>query len=137
MVERDTEARAARLAEQIAELGLVLAGSITERRARCGNARCRCQRDVKAWHGPYFVWTRKLDGKTVSKNLSPEQAATYRPWLERARRLHELVAELEQLGAEAMAKAEGWPVPAAPPPDRRRQPHRPSSVGDRTPNHGR
>jgi hypothetical protein len=38
------------------------------------------------------VRTRKLSGNTVSKNLTPEQAAVYRPWLERARRLHELVA---------------------------------------------
>ncbi len=122
MAKAEAEDRARLLGEQIGELGLVLPGSITERKARCGNPRCRCQSDPDAWHGPYFVWTRKLDGKTVSKNLTPEQAAVYRPWLERARRLHELVAELELLGAEAMAQAEGWPAPPPPPPDRRRVP---------------
>ena len=132
MTTSSTEARRRELLGQIAELGPVLSGSITERRSRCGNPRCRCQHDPHAWHGPYFVWTRKLDGKTVSKNLTAEQAATYRTWLTQARRLHELVAELEQLGAEAMAATEGWAPPPPPPPDRRRQPHQArAEVGDR------
>ena len=74
MVQAEEQARL--LIAQMAELGLVLPGSITERRARCGNPRCRCQSDPAAWHGPYFVWTRKLDGKTVSKNLTPQPGVT-------------------------------------------------------------
>jgi len=41
--------------------------------------------------------TRKVDGKTVTKLLTPEQLARYQPWLDNARRLRELVSELETL----------------------------------------
>jgi hypothetical protein len=41
-------------------------------------------------------------------------------WIDNARRLHELVSELEQLGVVAMADEQDWPEPVAAPPDRRR-----------------
>ena len=68
----------------------------------------------------YRAWTRKVAGKTLTAVLSEEQFERYRPWAENSRRLHDLVAELEQLSVISMARVEGWPEPAPPPPDRRR-----------------
>ena len=81
---------------------------------------CHCHDDPPALHGPYRAWTRKVAGKTLTRALSEEQFERYRPWAENSRRLHDLVAELEQLSVISMARAEGWPEPAPPPPDRRR-----------------
>lgn len=101
--------RAAQIHAEIAALGPCLPGTISARRLRCGNPRCRCrdtERDQR--HGPYLYWTRKVAGKTASRLLSPEQAERYRPWLANDKRLHDLVRELETLTIQAAEHAEGW-----------------------------
>lgn len=91
------ERRRSKITAEIAALGLPLPGSLVERRTRCGNPCCRCHSDPPQLHGPYLTWTRKVDNKTVTRTLSPEQAERLRPLLDNARRLRELVSELERL----------------------------------------
>lgn len=57
-------------------------------------------------HGPYWWWTRKVDARTVTKILTDEQYADYRPWFDNARRAKELLAELEAL---SVARVEADP----------------------------
>ena len=89
--------RQRQIAAEIAAMGLPLPGSLVERRTRCGNPGCRCQADPAQLHGPYLTWTRKVDNKTVTRTLNTEQADRLRPLLDNARRLRELVSELEAL----------------------------------------
>lgn len=99
---------AAQLDAALDEIDFALPGSIGQRRTRCGNPRCRCHADPPQLHGPYTQWTRKQDGKTITRLLTPEQAARYQTWIDNARRLRELVRELEALGVQAAEHAEGW-----------------------------
>jgi hypothetical protein len=108
------------ITDEIARLGFCLSGSFIERFKECSTPGCHCHRDVANLHGPYRLWTRKVAGKTVSQTLSAEQFERYRSWIDNAKRLHELIAELEQLSATVMAEQEDWPEPPLPPPDRRR-----------------
>lgn len=96
------------LATEIAALGWVLPGSLTERFTRCGNPTCRCRAEPPQLHGPYPTWTRKVDNKTVTRTLTAEQAERYRPWFDNARRLRKLLNELEALSVHATSIAEGW-----------------------------
>lgn len=89
--------RQRQISDQIAALGLPLPGSLVERRTRCGNPGCRCHADPPQLHGPYLTWTRKVDNKTITRTLNTEQADRLRPLLDNARRLRELVSELEAL----------------------------------------
>ncbi len=89
--------RAARVAAELAGLGLALPGSLTQRGMRCGWAGCRCHRDPPQLHGPYWQWTRKQAGKTISRLVPDDQVDDYRQWLDNHRRLHELIAELEDI----------------------------------------
>lgn len=89
--------RQRQISDQIAALGLPLPGSLVERRTRCGNPGCRCHADPPQLHGPYLTWTRKVDNKTITRTLNTEQADRLRPLLDNARRLRELVSELETL----------------------------------------
>ena len=91
------ERRRTKIAAEIAALGLPLPGSLVERRTRCGNPGCRCHADPPQLHGPYLTWTRKVENKTVTRTLNPEQAQRLRPLIDNARRLRELVTELETL----------------------------------------
>ena len=45
----------------------------------------------KFWHGPYWIWTRKECGKTVSKTLSKEQAATVRKAINEMKDLNQII----------------------------------------------
>ena len=90
-------AEAARIARELAEGGFALPGTLTERRTRCGRANCRCHADPPVLHGPYWQWTRKIDGKTITRLVPDEQVADYRQWIDNDRRLRDLVAELEAL----------------------------------------
>lgn len=91
-----------RIARQIAELGFVLPGSVVRRYTTCGNPGCHCMADPPILHGPYPSWTRKVAGTTVTRRITDEQLADYRPWFANARRLRELVAELEGLSIEVV-----------------------------------
>lgn len=106
----DPQHRKARrnIARQLGAIDAVLPGTVTTRMMRCGKPNCRCKGDPPQLHGPYIQWTRAVAGKTVTKLLSPEQLARYQPWLDNARRLRELAAELETLSLDALSEAEGW-----------------------------
>lgn len=77
------------------------------RSTACGKAVCRCKADPPELHGPYVSWIRKSDGKPITRKLTPQQAQRYRSWFDNARRLRELVTELEKLSLEAFDQAEG------------------------------
>lgn len=97
-----------RIATELSAIDFALPGSIVERMMRCGQRRCRCKDDPPRLHGPYRQWTRKADGKTVTKMLTAEQLARYQDWLDNARRLRELTNQLETLTIQAVKQAEGW-----------------------------
>jgi hypothetical protein len=106
----DNSAAKARAEIQAAlgQIGYALPGSITIRRTRCGKPRCACNADPPALHGPYIQWTRTVNGKTVTRNLTPAQYETYAPWFASARQLRARTAELEALSLAEMTRAEGW-----------------------------
>ena len=91
------QARAARIAAEIAALGFALPGTLADRMTRCGHPSCRCHADPPRLHGPYHQWTRKKNGKTATRILTDDQAADYGPWFDNHRRLRELITELEAL----------------------------------------
>ena len=89
--------RAAGIAAELASLGLALPGTLIERHVRCGRANCRCHADPPVLHGPYWQWTRTVDGKTITRLVPDDQIDDYRQWLGSHRRLRALIAELETL----------------------------------------
>lgn len=95
------ERRHRAILREIAQTGLVLRGTIGRYRTRCGSPRCPCAADRVARHGPYFIWTRKVGGRTVTRMLSAEQAARLRPWTRNMRRLDRLLKKLQELGLRA------------------------------------
>ena len=110
MASAEDQARRRRrqLAAEIAKLGPCLPGSLVDRTTRCSSPTCRCHKDPPQLHGPYPSWIRKVGNKTVTRTLSAAQAERYRPLFDNAKRLRELVAEIEVLSARAIEEAEGW-----------------------------
>src|ERR1035437_10888231 len=67
---------------------------------RCGNTGCHCHGDQPQLYGPYLMWTRKADNKTVTRTLDTTQADALRPLMENSRRLRELTTELATLALQ-------------------------------------
>jgi hypothetical protein len=104
----DHQRRLAELIAELARLGFCLPGSVAERHIRCPSPGCHCHASPPTLHGPYIAWTRKVDQKTIARNLTPEQAERYGPWFENNRRLRQLTTELQALSLKAAAETEGW-----------------------------
>jgi hypothetical protein len=98
---RRLEQRHHNLLADLLNVGLVLRGSIAQRRTRCGKPSCRCHADPSRRHGPYFIWTRKVAGKTVTVQLRPEHAAHCKNWNQNMRKLDRIVRELQTIGLKA------------------------------------
>jgi hypothetical protein len=105
------QAQARQIAGEMAALaatGMVLPGSITQRRTRCGRDGCACRADPPRRHGPYWQWTRKVAARTVCRWLSPDQRQDYQAWIDNDRRLRDLLSRLEALGAAALDADPRW-----------------------------
>ena len=102
------QAQVRRIARELAALGFALPGTLADRMTRCGYPGCRCHADPPQPHGPYHQWTRKKNGKTVTRILSDDQIADYQAWFDNQRRLRELIAELETLSQEIADADPRW-----------------------------
>lgn len=89
------------LAAQLADIGYIAAGSIVHRHTRCGTPTCRCHADPPQLHGPYYQWTAKVNGKTVTRRLSETEAELYQQWIANDRQLRALITQMRQVAAEA------------------------------------
>lgn len=105
-VAKTAERRRGEIVAEIASLGPPLPGSLVERRSRCGTSGCRCHADPPQLHGPYLSWTRKVNNKTVTRSVSADEADRYRQLMDNARRLRELVGELESLATGEVETAQ-------------------------------
>jgi hypothetical protein len=91
----------------VATIGLVLRGSIARRLTHCGNPGCRCHADPPLLHGPYYIWTRKVAGTTVTAQLKPEDAALCKNWSRNMRLLDRTVRQLQGIGLRAATLLRG------------------------------
>ncbi len=98
----------AEITRQMGDLRFALPGTITIRTKTCGKANCRCQDDPDQRHGPYIQWTRTVNGKTVTKQLTAEQLDRYQAWFDNNRLLRDLVDRLHTASIDAITTAEGW-----------------------------
>lgn len=96
-LDRRDRLRYAELQRALAHVGFFRRGTLLERHMACAAPSCRCHADPPQLHGPYWQWTRKLRGKTVGNYLSAEQARLLQDWIANARRLDEILAEMQQL----------------------------------------
>jgi hypothetical protein len=99
------QAKQAKLAAQLGEIGFALPGSLTVKAYRCGKQNCRCHAEPPQLHGPYAFWTRKVNNKTVTRMLNDEEVANYQPMFDNARKIRELVSQVHDLSLELVEPA--------------------------------
>ena len=89
-----------KLRSRLAQTGYICTGSVATVYRKCGKPTCVCARDEEALHGPYNTWTRKVKGKTVTRNLTNEQAQLCRESIRNLRALEALIDEMKRMTAE-------------------------------------
>ena len=95
------EQRHRELAAQIADVGIIAAGSVTRRYTRCTSTGCQCNADPPTPHGPYWQWTAKVNGKTVTRRLGAREVQLYQEWIGNDRRVRSLLAQIRTIDAKA------------------------------------
>ena len=95
------QARYTTLVGELADVGYIAAGSITHRHTRCASPGCRCNADPPQPHGPYYQWTAKVNGKTVTRRLTQDEARLYQEWIANDRQLRAVITKMRQVAAKA------------------------------------
>lgn len=99
----DYERRYRQLAAELAEIGFISSGSVTRRYTRCGTPGCKCHADPPEPHGPYYQWSAKVNGKTVTRRLSAEEARLYKEWISNDRRMRNVIQKMRRVAEMAGA----------------------------------
>jgi hypothetical protein len=95
------QAELARLATELSSIGFTSTGSLVERYTHCTSEGCHCNADPPRLHGPYWQWSRAVDGKTVSRRVPRQEVPLYQEWIANRRRLRDVVAKMEAVSDEA------------------------------------
>jgi type II secretory pathway component PulJ len=99
-----TRSRFRQTRQQLQQVDYFLKGTVLKRMMKCGQPTCACHRDPSRRHGPYFEWTYKLQGKTISVKLSPQAAPLYQAATKQHRQLKVVLARMERLSRTALAR---------------------------------
>jgi hypothetical protein len=106
----------------LSRIGYFRRGTLLKRFMPCGKPGCACQANPPRLHGPYYQWTRKVDGKTVTVRLSAEQAELLEGWIAAGRELDRTVAKMERLSLRATDRLlKQLPLPTRKVPEARRR----------------
>ena len=100
MAKSKAEIRYQELKQQLLDLGFVRPGSLVRRFMPCGKTGCRCMADPPQLHGPYYQWTYKVQGKTVTLRLTEAQARLCAEWTNQHRVFKKLIRRMEALSLE-------------------------------------
>ena len=91
---RSLQAQYRRLKQEVLQVGLIALGTITPRTI---TRRDPDDKRRKKTYGPYFQWTYKVQGKTVTVNLTKDQAVEFRKAIENQRRLETILSKMLDL----------------------------------------
>lgn len=89
------------LKKKLISIGFICQGSISSVYQKCGTSSCRCHKDPDSRHGPYYLWTRKIKGKTVSRFLNAQQAEECKQWIANHRQMQTIIEEMRKLSKKA------------------------------------
>lgn len=88
--------------KKLNKTSFILTGSITKHYTQCQTPGCHCMKNPQELHGPYYNWTRKVQGKTVTVRLTKEEAKTLLEWTDNKKQFYKLVKKMEQITLDAV-----------------------------------
>jgi len=86
-----------RVKGEVFSISYLKKGSLTKCYQTCGNPGCRCHKDKKYRHGPYWWWSTKEEGKTKSILVPEGMLSEIRSYIDNYRLLMSMVKQLEEI----------------------------------------
>lgn len=94
-------ARAQALKSQLTTVGELRPGSLVEHYRKCGKPNCHCAKRGSRGHGPSWVITREVKGKTLTKTIPAGPAVDQaRAQTEEYKRFRELVRQFIEVNEQ-------------------------------------
>ena len=93
-----------RLRRKLAKVGYLWMGTILRRYIPCGSQKCSCRQGPDSHHGPYYYWTRKVKGKTVSRLLTTAEGELYSAWAANRQQLQKTINQMYRV-SEKIARS--------------------------------
>jgi hypothetical protein len=90
------------LTHGLAQIGFVWPGTVQRQMLTCGKPQCACHKKPEARHGPYYYWTSKKNGKTISKKLSCEEAEILESWISNRRTIDATIKRMMKVSEHAL-----------------------------------
>ncbi len=94
------EQRIEKVKQQIAALGDLHPGTLTEQYNVCGSSGCRCKATPPIKHGPYHQLSFTRHGKSTSRFVGQQDVTEAQEQLDNYRRLRQLVNDWIDLSVE-------------------------------------
>ena len=102
-----------RLAGELQGVGFTTSGSLVKRYTHCTSEGCRCNAEPPQPRGPYWQWSKTVEGKTISRRVRDDEVPLYQEWIANRRRLRSIVTQMEAVSEQAtqllLARANGHP----------------------------
>ena len=93
-----------KLKEKIVSKTYIVNGSLAKQYKQCGKENCRCRKNKDSWHGPYWIWTRKVNGKTITKTLTQEKAANVKKAIKEMKEINRIIEKWRILSVKGIQK---------------------------------
>ena len=93
----------AKLKQEIMKMDYLMRGSIIKTYLKCGKKECICHRDPTKLHGPYYVFTKKVKGKTVTRHYTEKEAKQLEIYLRQYNEAVQKIREISELSEEAIS----------------------------------
>jgi len=107
----ELESTRAQLFRQLQELGDLRRGTISVLYRKCGKKNCACAQEGHPGHGPQYLWSATINGKSYAQNLQPgPEMEKIRQETDAHRRFVQLCAEIVTLNEQICALR---PIPVA------------------------
>ena len=98
----ELEARYGDLQSQLSQTGYVCNGTVMSLYRTCGKSGCACNEDPLMRHGPYHIWTRKENGKTVTRSLSKEQADECIEYIQNYKEMESIIEKMREISVKIL-----------------------------------
>jgi hypothetical protein len=96
----ELEERRERLRAALASAGEMRPGSLVEYYRKCGKPNCHCAKRASKGHGPSWILTRAVGGKTLTRSVPAQYVERTRAQIEEHRRFREVVHDFVEVNAQ-------------------------------------
>ena len=91
-----------KLKNELLTMDYILRGTINKKYLKCGKKECICHKDPDKLHGPYYLFTKKIKGKTVGKLYSKKEADFLNVYLKKYNYIVDVIRRISDLSAQAI-----------------------------------